>query len=234
MHHAPGTLSPSRVFAAALAVGTLTAVVEGRPRHHALPVRRWAGSASSSDRFLLDHCRGRTIDLGCGPGRMLVELAARGHEVLGVDVSRHATGEARRRGVPAVTGDLFAALPGEGAWETALLADGNIGIGGDPVALLRRTVRLVGESGRVVLDLAPPGTGLRVHRMHLRAAGLASTAFSWAELGADALGSTAHAAGLLVENVVHRGGRWVGILLPGPGSHQSGSWPAPSGDRMPA
>ena len=29
--------------------------------------------------------------------------------------------------------DLFAPLPGEGRWHHVLLADGNIGIGGDPV-----------------------------------------------------------------------------------------------------
>jgi SAM-dependent methyltransferase len=214
---APGTVSPGRVFAAALAVGGLTAVVEGRPRHHALPVYRWAGSASASDRFVLDHCRGATVDLGCGPGRMLVELAARGHDVLGVDVSGSASAEARRRGVPALTRDLFGVLPREGEWETALLADGNIGIGGDPVALLRRVGRLVGRSGRVVVDLARPGTGLRVHRLHLRAAGLASTEFPWAELGPDALTPAATAAGLSVGEVVHRRGRWVGVLARGTG-----------------
>jgi SAM-dependent methyltransferase len=209
---APGTASPARVFAAALAVGSLTAVVEGRPRHHLLPLSRWSGSASPSDRFVLDQCRGATVDLGCGPGRMLVELAARGHDVLGVDLSGSAAAEARRRGVPAVRRDLFAALPREGEWETALLADGNIGIGGDPVMLLRRAGRLVGRSGRVVVDLARPGTGLRVHRLHLRAAGLASTEFSWAELGPDALAPAATSAGLSVLAVVHRRSRWVGVL----------------------
>jgi hypothetical protein len=151
---------------------------------------------------------------------MLVELASRGQEVLGVDISDHAAAEARRRGVPALTQDLFDVLPREGAWNTVLLADGNVGIGGDPVALLRRAVRLVGERGRVVVDLAPPGTGLRVHRLHLRAAGLASTAFPWAELGVDALAPTAHAAGLLVHAVVHRRGRWVGVLVPATGAGQ--------------
>ena len=42
------------------------------------------------------------------------------------------------RGVAAIRRNVFDALPGEGRWRTALLADGNIGIGGDPAALLRR------------------------------------------------------------------------------------------------
>ena len=36
--------------------------------------------------------------------------------------------------------DLFGALPGEGTWSHVLLADGNIGIGGDPVTLLSHTM----------------------------------------------------------------------------------------------
>ena len=51
----PGRASPATVFAVALALGSLTAVVEGRNAHHELPVRDWAGHASRSDRFLLDH-----------------------------------------------------------------------------------------------------------------------------------------------------------------------------------
>ena len=54
--------------------------------------------------------------------------------------------------------DVFAPLPGEGRWCTALLADGNVGIGGDPVALLRRLRAGARPARRVVVELAPPGT----------------------------------------------------------------------------
>ena len=209
---APGRVSPARVFAVAMALGSLTAVVEGRSTHHELPVRDWAGHATRSDRFLLDHCRGATVDLGCGPGRLAAELRGRGHEVLGVDASPTALEQARRRGVPVVCGSLFEPLPGEGTWETALLADGNIGIGGDPARLLRRAGELLRPHGRVVVDLAPHGTGLQVHRLHLRSGGLASTSFAWAELGPDALAETAARAGLDVHHVVRRRGRTVGVL----------------------
>ncbi len=53
---------------------------------------------------------------------------------------------------------MFAPLPGEGRWGTALLADGNIGIGGDPVALLRRLREVLDPRGRIVVELAAPGT----------------------------------------------------------------------------
>src|SRR5438270_6791574 len=39
--------------------------------------------------FVEEHCPrpGRLLDLGCGTGRLLVALAQRGYEVLGVDLS---------------------------------------------------------------------------------------------------------------------------------------------------
>ena len=159
--------TPAAVFAVALGGATLTAVVDGSTRSHRLPVSRWAGRVTRGDRFVLERCRGATLDLGCGPGRLAAELAARGHEVLGVDLAPAAVARARHRGIRALQRDVFGALPHEGRWDTALLADGNIGIGGDPVALLRRARRLVHAGGRVVVDLAAPGTGLRVHRLHL-------------------------------------------------------------------
>ena len=211
-HSPAGHTSPARVFAAALALGSLTAVIDGLGAHHELPVRSWTAQASRSDHFLVDHCHGSTVDLGCGPGRIAAELQARGHEVLGVDVSPSALVAARRRGVPVACCSIFEALPGEGTWDTALLADGNIGIGGDPVSLLRRARQLVRAGGRVVVDLAKPGTGLRVHQLHLRAGDLASTSFPWAVLGPDALADIAGAAGLRVLQVSRGRGRTVGVL----------------------
>ena len=41
-------------------------------------------------------------------------------------------------GGPALVRSVFETLPGEGRWDTVLLMDGNIGIGGDPAALLGR------------------------------------------------------------------------------------------------
>jgi len=208
------TVSPTQVLSAALRGAGLTAVVEGITHERELPVARWAGRVSRSDRFLLDRCRGATLDLGCGPGRLAEELAARGQQVLGVDASEVAVATTRRRGVPALHQDLFEPLPHEGRWDTALLADGNIGIGGDPEALLTRARRLVHAGGRVVVELAPPGIGLRVHRVRLRCAGLASTTFSWAELGPDALEATCAQAGLVATAVARRSGRWVAVLVP--------------------
>ncbi len=209
-------VAPAQVFSAALSgegAGTrLTAVIEGVTHERVLPVARWVGRASRGDRFLLDRCRGSVVDLGCGPGRLAEELARRGHRVLGVDTSEAAVASTRHRGVAALHRDVLEPLPREGLWDTALLADGNVGIGGDPVALLRRVRRLLRADGRVVLDLAPPGTGLRVHRVHLHSGGLSSTPFPWAELGPDALEHACAHADLLLSDVARRGSRWVAVL----------------------
>jgi len=48
---------------------------------------------------------------------------------------------------------------GGGRWAHVLLADGNVGIGGDVVALLRRCAELVRPGGTVVVEVERPGAG---------------------------------------------------------------------------
>ncbi len=103
-----------------------------------LMLGRWCGSLVAGDRGLLDRCAGPTPDVSCGPGRLAAAVAWRGMPVLGVDISRAAVGMARARGVSALRRSVFDGLPGEERWQTALLVDGNVGIGGDPVWLLSR------------------------------------------------------------------------------------------------
>ena len=108
---------------------------------------RWADPADARDRALLRRCGGPVLDIGCGPGRMSEHLAHQGVAVLGIDVVPEAVAQTRARGASALHRDVFDRLPGEGRWTCALLADGNIGIGGDPVALLRRVAHLLRPGG---------------------------------------------------------------------------------------
>jgi hypothetical protein len=143
---------------------------------------------------------------------MGAHLAERGHVVLGVDIVREAVDQARRRGVSALRRNVFDPLPGEGRWDTVLLADGNIGIGGAPVRLLRRTAELIDRTGRVVCDLAAPGTGVRHHDARLVTAVKRSGSFPWAQVGADAIHRVAADAGLRVIEVADHRGRWFAVL----------------------
>lgn len=201
----------SDVFADALR-GIPTRVHGIAPGVQVLPVHDWLRPASQADRLLLDHCRGATLDVGCGPGRMCAHLALRGHAVLGVDIVDEAVEQARRRGVPALRRDAFDPMPGEGSWDTVLLADGNIGIGGCPLALLRRCAELLGPDGRVVCDLAGHGTGVMVHAARLVTHRRRTATFPWAEVGTDAIGPLAEDAGLDVQHVGERHGHWFAVL----------------------
>ncbi len=178
----------------------------------ALPVGFWGGPADASDRALLDHCVGPTLDIGCGPGRMTQHLAQRGLGVLGIDVVDEAVRQTRARGAGALNRDVYGPLPGEGRWGTALLADGNIGIGGDPGRLLRRVAELLAPSGRVVMDLGPPGSGLRTVRVTLECGGLRSGPFPWAVIGPEALGDLAADIGFSVTLTDSIDGRWFAVL----------------------
>jgi SAM-dependent methyltransferase len=161
-----------------------------------LPTHSWLALAGPADRAVLDHCQGPTVDIGCGPGRMTEALALAGHAVLGIDVVPEAVRQTRTRGVPALRRSVFDPVPGEGRWETALLADGNIGIGGDPVALLERAGELVAPDGRIVVDVAPWGTGVVTRHVRLETSHGRSGSFPWTAVGAEAVQAVATAAGL--------------------------------------
>src|SRR5208283_696174 len=120
-----------------------------------LPVDGWL-SESPGDKSILDRCEGPTLDIGSGPGRLTVALAERGIPTLGIDITPYAVDMARSSGALVMLRDVFDRVPGTGRWTTVLLADGNIGIGGDPAALLRRV-------GQRVVPL-----GLRRRRPHHR------------------------------------------------------------------
>jgi len=143
---------------------------------------------------------------------MSAQLAELGHYVLAVDVVPEAVDLARARGVAAMHRNVFDPMPGEGLWDTVLLADGNIGIGGQPGALLRRSAELLVAGGRVVVDLACPGTGLQLHDAQLVSAGTTSRVFPWAQVGPEAIGWLSASARLRPRRVGEHRGRWFAVL----------------------
>jgi SAM-dependent methyltransferase len=201
----------STVFSAALQ-GSPCAVIGLGDEPRDLPVASWTREADADDREILALCEGPTLDIGCGPGRLAAALADAGHHVLGIDVVHEAVGQARGRGVSALRRDVFDELPGEGRWHTALLADGNVGIGGDPVVLLSRMRQLIDPRGRVVVELAAPGSRSASVWARLECDGTRSRPFRWAVLAVDDVGPVAARAGLAVEATHSVGDRWVVVL----------------------
>lgn len=177
-----------------------------------LPIAVWSRPADRSDRAVLAHCDGPTLDVGCGPGRMAEHLTRSGRAVLGIDLVPEAVHQTRARGAAALVRDVFDPVPGEGRWGTVLLADGNIGIGGDPRRLLSRAAALLVPGGRVVVDLAPPGSGLETRRLRLRTAGAQSEAFVWSIVATDRIGVVCAGLGLVVDRLEHHQDRWFAVL----------------------
>jgi SAM-dependent methyltransferase len=175
-----------------------------------LPSHRWRAAPEDGDELLMGCCSGPTLDIGCGPGRLAAALVGRGVKALGVDVSPVAVRLTLGQGAPALRRNVFGPLPGEGRWRHALLADGNIGIGGDPVRLLRRVRELLHRNGTALIEVEAPGTGLR--RDQVRGTG-ATGWLAWAWVGADAIEETAAAAGMATRWVRERDGRWFAELF---------------------
>ncbi|MEO5833817.1 MAG: methyltransferase domain-containing protein [Nakamurella sp.] len=205
-------ISPTTVFEHGLRGEPSLAVLRAGRRRELLPVGTWTGGLDHADEMLIAECNGPTLDVGCGPGRITAALARQGLTALGIDISALAVALTRRRGGTALRRDVFGPVPGRGRWNTVVLADGNIGIGGDPERLLRRCAELLAPAGHVVLDLEPPGTGLVVEEVRLSAGDAVSAPFRWCWLGADAVHRVAATAGLAPQDIWLAGRRWQARL----------------------
>lgn len=201
------------VYGAGLEDGATPLVVryeDGSAR--SLPVGVWTADDVLGDSSLLDRCSGATLDVGCGPGRLTVALAFRGLPALGVDIAPAAVQVARVRGALVLTRSVFEALPGTGRWRHALLADGNLGIGGDPAGLLRRLSELLCPGGDVLAELDAPGTCTRAVRVRVEHGDRHSAWFPWAHVGVDDVAALADASGLHLNETWTVGGRWFAAL----------------------
>ncbi|MFG2890897.1 methyltransferase domain-containing protein [Streptomyces sp. NPDC048248] len=166
-----------------------------------LEVERWCAGADAADLSALRRCEGPVLDIGCGPGRLVAALHAQGRRALGIDVSEAAVARTSATGGAALCASVFDSLPDEGHWGTALLLDGNIGIGGDPRALLARIGELLGRQGLLLVETTPADIDervqVRVDDLHgpRRRQGSRHSWFPWARVGTPALLRHAAATG---------------------------------------
>jgi SAM-dependent methyltransferase len=178
-----------------------------------LPVHVWTFEEAPGDAGLLARSVGPALDVGCGPGRLATALLARGVPALGVDIAPTAVALARSRGAAVLVRSVYDRLPGEGRWRTALLADGNVGIGGDPQRLLRRLCAVVVRSGSVLLEVDPPGTPSGREMLRLVDDLGVSEEFPWARLALDDAHMVASSAGLRPAETWTEAGRWFAALV---------------------
>jgi SAM-dependent methyltransferase len=166
-----------------------------RSRTARIDAARWNGEASAADLQLLHRVRGPVLDIGCGPGRMVRAATNLGMTALGIDVSTAAVEIARRSGVNALELSVFDELPLEGEWNTVLLVDENVGIGGNVTTLLRRCAHLIAPEGEIVVEVHRDARRDREYRGRLiDGDGNHSETFPWAEIGI--IGLAHRAAGI--------------------------------------
>jgi SAM-dependent methyltransferase len=179
----------------------------------AMDVARWFDAPRPEEDRVLAHAVPPVLDVGCGPGRHVAALTARGVRAVGIDVAPAAVSAARSRGARVLHRSVFDPLPHEGTWGTALLLDGNVGIGGDPEALLRRIRALLAPGGRALVEVEPPGEGTRRLRVRAEVDGAAASGwFPWAVVGADAVAGVARRAGFGSSSTWHDASRWFARL----------------------
>ena len=177
-----------------------------------LPVHRWQEPPSPEELAVLARCTGPVLDVGCGPGRHVIALIKAGQGALGIDDSAAAVHTARRLGAPVVRASVFADVPAAGCWGTALLLDGNVGIGGDPVLLLRRIHALLSPAGTALVELDPPGVAPGRFHAWVEHGGKTGPRFPWARVGPAQLRSVASRAGFDVGEMWQSASRWFAQL----------------------
>src|SRR5580693_7101146 len=159
-----------------------------------LSAHRWLGARPDGEPFdeaVTQMCSAPTIELGCGPARLVARLIRRGIPALGIDRSATAIRLAGRGGAPALLGDVFEPLPGMGRWQTVLLVDGNVGLGGDPRRILGRAAELLCHGGRCVAEFDAEAIGIRARWVRLESARAVGPWFRWASVGVDSAATLA-------------------------------------------
>jgi SAM-dependent methyltransferase len=214
-------------YARALQAGSAMLTLRPDSGHHRgepvrFDVRSWCGEASPMERSLLESLQGPVLDVGCGPGRLLAAARPLGLAALGIDTSAEAVRRARGRGARACEQSIFAPVPQSGHWQSVILLDGNIGIGGSVTALLRRCRQLVAPSGTLLVEVeADEEVDTAYSAVLDDERGNRSEPFRWARTGTAGLASRARAGGWTVTAVQRLQGRVFCRLSPRPGPVRS-------------
>jgi len=201
-----------RLYSGALREGHRLEAVYPDGSRVPVPVELWRGPLRPGDGSVLDRSFGATLDIGCGPGRLAAALRHRGVAAVGIDVNKDAVRLARTAGAVARRCSVFGPVPRPGRWDTALLVDGNIGIGGGPVVLLRRVRELLSAGGRALVEVEGPAGNSELTSLRLASAGRVSRPFPWARLALRDTRGIAALAGLRVDESWQEAGRWFVAL----------------------
>lgn len=185
--------------------------VAGRVAPVDCDVRQWLAEPTPSDRSVLTLLDGQVLDVGCGPGRMLRAAREQPLSAAGVDLNPRAVSLARSAGSTVYRQSVFDPMPRP--WHGFLLLDGNIGIGGNPMALLRRLRELADRSARLLVETDPdPDLEEHYRAVLCDRSGRCGEAFDWSRVGSRPLRRFARATGWLLDHERRRDGRSFSLL----------------------
>ncbi|MFF4429734.1 class I SAM-dependent methyltransferase [Streptomyces sp. NPDC001513] len=105
------------------------------------------------EQAICDRAVGRTLDVGCGPGRHAIRLREQGLDVVGIDSSPGAVLVARTRGIDAREVSIDTVGPSLGLFDTVLLGGQNIGLlasAEEAPAILSRLASVTRSGGRLL------------------------------------------------------------------------------------
>jgi SAM-dependent methyltransferase len=200
------------VSAAAVAIAADTWLRSTCGRVIPVESARWWEAPGPEEDEVLARVLPHALDIGCGPARHTLALAERGVAATGIDISAAVVRAARARGARVLHRDVFGPVPDVGTWGSALLLDGNVGIGGDPARLLTRVRDLLRPGGLLLVETAPPGAGTASLRVRAETHRRRSGWFAWAIVDADDLPALGQVAGLPCVDRWSAGDRWFGRL----------------------
>ena len=143
-------------------------------------------------------CAGPTLDVGCGPGRLLAQLLDRaaGPGASASTSAPTAVRLARRRGGDALLRDVFGRCPAEGRWHSVAAGRRQHRHRRRPGRAARRCAAARPGAGRVVVEVEPPGRPSWSGPLRLRTGDRHSAPFPWAYVGVDDIAAVANAAAL--------------------------------------
>jgi SAM-dependent methyltransferase len=104
--------------------------------------------------------RGHVLDIGCGAGRCLLHLQAKGHDVTGIDTSPLAVKVCKKRGLKKTYVRSITEIgPDLGVFDTIIMFGGNFGLFGSFKRarwLLRRLYHMTSAEARLIVESRDP------------------------------------------------------------------------------